>query len=252
MLIAVFAFLVLGFGAGILVNLLADALPQDRPALPARCTACGGQASFINKYVFFEKCKACQAAAGVRRWLVQLGLPFAFLLLWFFPPRNLNPVLAMGILTYILVVFVIDVEHREVITITSLAGLILAAVTGFIYRGISDTLLGGAVGLAVMLVFYWLGKLFIALLSRVKGEAVDEVALGMGDVHISLILGLFVGWPMVLFLLMLAILGGGVVSAGIILVQKLRKRYQPLAAIPYTPFLLVAGAVLLYLLKPGA
>lgn len=247
----ILALLVSGIAAGILVNLLADSLPYNHSPLNVQCTTCGSHFSCAN-YLFFLKCETCGRGSGKRRWVIQLGLPIGFLLLWLFPPRNLSPVLAMVILTYMLVVFVIDLEHKEVITLTSLVGLILAIMTGFIYRGVGDTLLGGAVGLGVMLIFYWLGKVFIALLSRLRGERIEEVALGLGDVHISFILGLFVGWPMILFLLMLAILAGGLVSASIILIQRLRKTYQPLSAIPYTPFLLIAGAVLLYLIKPGA
>ncbi len=236
--------------AGI-INTLADSLPLGKPGWWVGCKNCLQTAGFFD-YLFLKKCSACQVEPGLRRITLQIIFPVAFLFLWFFPPRNLHPLLAMVIFAYMALVFVIDLEHKEVYGVTNVVGLLLAIGTGIFYRGFSDTLVGGAVGFAVMAVFYLFGKVFVSLLNKRRTEKVDEVALGLGDVYVTLILGLFVGWPMILLLLMLAILSGGIVSAGILIFQKTRRGGRNLTAIPYTPFLLTAGAVLLYLIKPGA
>jgi prepilin signal peptidase PulO-like enzyme (type II secretory pathway) len=69
-------------------------------------------------------------------------------------------------------------------------------------------------------------------------------ALGFGDVNLSGVLGLILGWPLILPTLFLSILIGGVVSLVYMLTMLAFRRYQLLMAIPYGPFL-VSGAVLL-------
>ena len=83
-------------------------------------------------------------------------------------------------------------------------------------------------------------------MARRRGEPIDEVALGFGDVNLSGVLGLMLGWPGITVGLLVAILAGGMVSAFILARMMLRKEYQAYTALPYAPFLILAGAVLLF------
>ncbi|MRR32837.1 hypothetical protein EG834_21460, partial [bacterium] len=62
-------------------------------------------------------------------------------------------------------------------------------------------LLGGLAGFTIMFVFYLLGVAFAkarARRMRAAGlETDDEEALGAGDVILSTVLGLFLGWPLI-------------------------------------------------------
>jgi leader peptidase (prepilin peptidase)/N-methyltransferase len=100
-----------------------------------------------------------------------------------------------------------------------------------------------------MLVLFYFGILFTRILSRKRGEPMDEVALGFGDVILSLILGLLLGWPGITAGLFFAVLAGGLGSGIYLLVNKLTKGYENFTAIPYAPFLLL-GAVLLIFILP--
>ena len=56
-----------------------------------------------------------------------------------------------------------------------------------------------------------------------------------------------VGVPDVIFALVIGILSGGVVAILLLLVQGLvQKKYTAFTAIPYGPFLILGGAVMLY------
>ncbi|MDI6769330.1 MAG: hypothetical protein QMD04_06610, partial [Anaerolineales bacterium] len=66
--------------------------------------------------------------------------------IWFSPPLTLGFALGSVILTYLLLVAVIDLEHRLILRPLSIAGLILAALAGIYVRGWQGTLIGGAVG----------------------------------------------------------------------------------------------------------
>ena len=167
-------------------------------------------------------------------------------LIYYFPPPNLG--LWGGILWLILfgLIVVIDLEHRLILHPVSLTGAALGIIFGSINHGFLNTILGGAAGFGIMMVFYMFGNLFIKFLSRRRGEEIDEVALGFGDVNLAGVIGLLLGWPGVIAGVFLAIIIGGVISGIFLLIQIFRKRYEAFQALPYGPFLVISAVLLLY------
>ena len=104
---------------------------------------------------------------------------------------------------------------------------------------------GGAAGYGIALAIFLLAELFARLLQRLRGQPLDEVAFGGGDVNLAGLVGLAVGWPGVILALTVTVLAGGVYSLGYIVVQVLRRRYVPYSALPYGPFL-VLGALAIF------
>jgi leader peptidase (prepilin peptidase)/N-methyltransferase len=117
---------------------------------------------------------------------------------------------------------------------------------GVLWRGLGSTLLGGVVGFALMLGFYWLGDVIGRWLARRRGQAWEETALGFGDVNLAGVVGLLLGYPAVLAGLFTAVMLGGVVSLIYILVMLALRRYQLFAAIPYGPFIALGALVLVF------
>jgi leader peptidase (prepilin peptidase)/N-methyltransferase len=150
--------------------------------------------------------------------------------------------------TYFGLVVVIDLEHRLILHKTSIAGALIGLGIGIYLHGVPAALLGGLAGFAIMLLFYLLGELFVRYMSRRRGEAIDEVALGYGDVNLAGIVGLLLGWPAIIFGLLFTILAGGVASLIVIAVMLIRRRYHAFSAIPYGPFLVLS--IVLLLLPP--
>jgi prepilin signal peptidase PulO-like enzyme (type II secretory pathway) len=130
-----------------------------------------------------------------------------------------------------------------------LLGILLGLVIGWMIRGPLETILGGIAGFAMMLGLYYLGILFTRVVGRMRNVEIDEVALGFGDVYVMGGLGLMMGWPEVVGGLLLALILGGLASGLITLGTWLARRYQPLRAIPYAPFLLLAAVIMIYLPK---
>jgi leader peptidase (prepilin peptidase)/N-methyltransferase len=118
---------------------------------------------------------------------------------------------------------------------------------GSLNHGLLDTVLGGGAGFVLMMIFYFLGELFVRVLSKSRGEEIEEIALGFGDVNLAGVIGLLLGWPGIIAGIILAILIGGVVSGGFLVLQVLRKKYQAYQALPYGPFLVVSAVVLFYI-----
>jgi len=149
-------------------------------------------------------------------------------------------------LVYLAIVAVIDIEHRLILHPVSIVGAGLGLLIGIWLRGWSQTLIGGAAGFGMMLLLYYLGDWFARWLARKRGQDLEEVALGFGDVNLAGVLGLMLGWPGIVAGLLLAILLGGAVSLLIIASQVITRRYTPFTAIPYAPFLILGFIILLY------
>ncbi len=147
---------------------------------------------------------------------------------------------------YFAVVAVIDLEHRLILHPISWTGAALGLGLGFWQHGILDTLLGGAAGYGAMFALYLLGDLFARWMARRRGEELDEVALGFGDVNLMGVIGLILGWPGIVAGLLLGIIIGGTGSFLYLLGMLLFRRYKVFTAIPYGPFLITAALLLLF------
>jgi leader peptidase (prepilin peptidase) / N-methyltransferase len=230
---------------GALVNYLADQLPVfDRLSRPV-CTHCNAQLPW-GAYILLEKCKNCENNRSSRSVIFQVACAILALFLWFYPFQRIPFLLVYVLVVYLGLVAVIDLEHRLVLLSVILPGIGIGLVAGWFLHGFVPTLLGGIAGTTIMYGLYWFGRLFSRYMAKRRGEEVDEEALGFGDVYVSLILGLILGWPGIIAGLFLGILIGGVISAIFLLVMVLQKRYQPLTALPYAPFLIAAALLLLF------
>ncbi|MGD0877721.1 MAG: prepilin peptidase [Anaerolineales bacterium] len=239
--------ILVGWLAGWLVNYLADVLPVTRSFSRPVCPHC--QAPYRwGGYLFFHPCITCGTPRKVRSFVMQAVLTITPVLLWIFPHPRFPFILAFILFIYLCLVFVIDLEHRLILHPVSLFGALLALGIGSYLHGIGSTLIGGVVGFGIMLVFYLIGEVYVRYMSKKRGISTDEVALGFGDVNLSGILGLLLGWPLISIGLLFAVLAGGLISLIIILGMLIAKNYKSFTAIPYAPFLILSALYLLYIL----
>lgn len=240
--------LILGWVSGWIINYLADVLPVNRKFTMPICNQCAASISWRD-YLLFKPCPGCGRKRTRRTWLVQILPPLIALYLFLFPPARLGFWIGFGLLIFFGVVAVIDLEYRAILLPVNIFGLIIGFLIGWMIRGPAETILGGLAGFLLMLALYYLGILFNRVIGRIRNSVVDEVALGFGDVYLMGGLGLMMGWPEVVGGLLIAIILGGLVSGLIIVVKWIAKRYEPLQAIPYAPFLIIAAVIMIYLPK---
>ena len=246
--------LLLGWLAGWLVNYLADVLPITRSFSHPVCPHC--QTPFPwSDYLALRNCTSCGKPRGARTLFIQAMLTIVPVLLWLFPRPGFPFILAFILFIYLSLVFVIDLENRLILHPISLTGAILALGIGIYIRsgksiphGITSTLIGGAVGFGIMLVFYFIGEWYVRYMSKKRGMPANEVALGFGDVNLSGILGLLLGWPAIASGLLFAVLAGGLISLIIIAGMLITKKYKAFTAIPYAPFLILSALFMLYII----
>lgn len=242
----VLAFLViLGWVIGVFINYVSDVLPQTRRFTPALCAFCQTPRAWQD-YALMRSCRSCGQLRTLRAWVVQIAACAAIILLWFYPPSRLGFWVSAVLFVYFAIVTVIDMEHRLILNPVSLTGAILGAVVGLWLHGWQQTLLGGLAGFLIMLALYYFGYLFAKGLGKMRGQPIDEEALGFGDVNLSGVIGLLLGWPGITAGLIFAILLGGAGSVIVLVYTLLTKRYQAFQAIPYGPFLVLATVIVLF------
>lgn len=241
-----------GWAIGALINYLADCLPVHRRLVSPFCLACGAKFAPWDYWLWPRRCAACGRYRGWRPWIVELVAIGAVISLWFYPQERMGFWISLPVIAYFGLVIVIDIEHKLILHPTSLAGALLGLGVGIYARGLAPTLTGAVAGMGIMLLLYLLGYLFLRVMRSRGGEAASlppgEEALGFGDVLLAGVLGLIVGWPGIIVVLVLAVLLGGLFSLGYMIVMVILRRYRALTAFPYGPFL-IAGAILILFFK---
>lgn len=236
----------LGWITGVLVNYFADVLPWKRKLSKPICICCQASIPWINYLFWPRRCPACGKPRKWRTWFIELLYILITILLWNNPTEKLSFWGGLFLLVYFGIVVVIDMEYKLILHPVSIFGAVVGAGIGIYLHGWQSTLFGGAFGYGCMLALYALGAGWLWLVNRIRGKKVDDVALGFGDVNLSGIIGLILGWPGIALGLILAIFIGGAVSLIYLLVMLALRRYRMYAAIPYGPFLIAGAVVLIY------
>jgi leader peptidase (prepilin peptidase)/N-methyltransferase len=231
-----FFIFILGLCIGSFLNVVIYRLPRGESITLERshCTSCGKRLRWYEliplfSYLFLRgRCRTCHEPISLRYPLVELltGIIFALLFLRFSLTIELVKYLFLSAL--LVAVSFIDLEHYIIpnsLIITGLAGgLILNIAAKDV--GVVSALIGILVTSGFLLL--------VALIS--KG------GMGGGDIKLTVVTGLFLGWPLAPLGLFLGAGVGGIVAI-ILLLSGLRGRKDPL---PFGPFIAL-GTVIAFL-----
>lgn len=227
-------FLLLGWLAGAVINHLADVLPAkervfQRPFYRGSHITKPPKAwSAITAYLTRSgRCPETGGSIGLRPPVVELvtAILFVFLFNHFGPSVYL--LFVLGYTAILALLTVTDLEHRLIQNVVILPAILLALAGAFFTPqfGWKQAILGGAVGFVV---FY-----LLALFAR--------GGLGSGDVTLAAFLGLITAFPQIVVAAVMGMLFGGIVSALLLLTRQVTLK----TFIPYGPFLIVAGWMVL-------
>ena len=225
--------LVVGWLVGGVGNWAADHLP-GYPTTPLRFREPFGHAAWSHYWTlpWVWRRSTCPHCDEPRRWrtlLLELGMAAVFALVWL--RLHGSPIL-IGVAwlysAFLLVVFVIDMEHHRVLNVMTLPAAIAALVFSLLPGTPTplNALFGGATGLGLFLVIFVIGR----------GK------LGAGDVKLAGVIGLMVGYPYVTIALMAGVILGGLVAIGLLIARRAtRKSYMA-----YAPYLALGALLALW------
>ncbi|MBN2493547.1 MAG: prepilin peptidase [Deltaproteobacteria bacterium] len=208
--------LVLGTFAGSFLNVVIHRLPRGESIVRprSRCPACGqtirwyDNVPLLSFVLLGARCRRCQGRISWRYPLVELlcGLLWAALFLRFGPGKAFAVHLVFC--SALLAVCFIDIDFRIIPNEISLPGIALGLggsflwyEQGFHWESILGLLVGGG-GLLLVSLLY-------ALLRGREG-------MGMGDVKLLGMLGAWLGWKSLLFIVLFASIQGVLVTLGMV------------------------------------
>ncbi|GAB4541347.1 MAG: A24 family peptidase [Anaerolineae bacterium] len=245
----------IGWLIGVLITHVANTLPRhvsletmpccdfcNTPRPPAAWSAVVGYLSGRRT------CLGCGAPLPVRSVVIELLMPAIFVgLLW-----RYGPSIHLGLVSLysaiLLLVTVIDLEHRLIPHAIMTPAILLALVGAFFNHDMTfrRALLGGAAGFVSLYAMFLLAQPLSALMGRLARQEVKEVPFGFGDVTLGVFVGLITGLPGVVFALLITLLTAGLAAAVFWFVQAaILRRYTLFTAIPYGPFLALGGFVMM-------
>lgn len=239
MSIAVLTFLwiIIGLVLGGIINVLADDLPARRNPRRPHCPSCDhiyGPGSWlaVTRRLQGGGCPECDHHHRNRPLSVELSMVLLFAALpWLIEPAVDLIIYSIYIAVLVLVI-VIDIEHRLVLHIVTfpITAFALVASWPLTDSGILLALVGAVVGFVFFFLAYLIGERFFG-----------HGALGFGDVTLAMMMGSMLGFQRIFFALILGILLAGIWGAVALLTGRLSRRSH----FAYGPFLALAGIIII-------
>ena len=213
-------------------------LSLSQPA--SRCPSCGHQIRWyeniplISWLVLRGKCSGCGARISWRYPLVELATGLLFAACgWHFGPQPFT-LAWCGVVAVLVAASMIDWDTTllpDDLTLPLMWAGLVAAGLGWAALPLHDALWGAVAGYLSLWTVYWVFK-----------KATGKEGMGYGDFKLLAALGAWLGWKMLLPIILISSIIGAVV--GIIL--KLKSSLREGQYVPYGPFLAGAGLVVLF------
>jgi leader peptidase (prepilin peptidase)/N-methyltransferase len=234
-----------GLIVGSFANVCIYRLPRGESVVapPSRCPRCGSGVApwdnipVLSYLVLRGRCRNCRAGISPRYPAVEAlnALCYLGLALQFGP--HLRTVVLMAFVSALIVLSLIDVDHRLLPNVITLPGIAVGLAASFLPG--PPTPLSSAVGAAGGYLAFWA----VAAAYR-KARGVE--GLGQGDWKMTAMLGAVLGWDQMLLTVFVASVAGTVVGLGLI-AWRGRDRQYPL---PLGTFLGLAGVVVAFVGEP--
>jgi leader peptidase (prepilin peptidase)/N-methyltransferase len=225
-----------GLVVGSFLNVCIHRLPlrESLASPPSHCPHCKSPVKpydnipVVSYLMLRGRCRHCGAPISVQYPIVELATAVMFVsaYLLFDPPLFYQRVLFACAM---IVLFVIDLEHRILPDVITLPGIVAGFISSFFMPpGWMSSLMGLVIGGGSLWV---MGELYF-LLRREEG-------MGFGDVKMLAMIGAFLGWKLMLLTLVLSSFVGSVIGVAMLASKRGGLKY----ALPFGTFLAVGAIV---------
>ena len=232
------------FGAivGSFLNVVILRLPEEDESIvfpPSRCPACRAEIRWfdnipIASYLFLRgKCRACRQPISLQYPVVEFCMAILSLALYTKFALSFEFFFYFLFLAALLAVVFIDIHHQIIPDVISLPGIAVGFAGSFFNSQVTWTqsALGIVIGGGILLAVAWGYYVFSG-----------REGMGGGDIKLLGMIGAFLGYQSLLFIVFTSSLSGSLV--GIIAMVKQGKGGQ--SRIPFGPFLALAAMCFLF------
>ena len=223
-------FFLIGISFGSFLNVVADRVPQHKSIIspPSHCFQCGHPLEtrdlipVVSYVVLRGRCRYCGAGIALRSMLVELMTGLLFVLAWAVLGLQWQLPVVLLYISILVVLSITDLESGFLpgIIIYPAIGIALIITLVKTLAGLSPDIVNAAIGFASGFGFFFL----IWCIARLFKKEV----IGLGDVVMGGLIGVMVGFPLVMAAIYLAVLTGGL-TAIVLVILKLRKLTEPIS-----------------------
>jgi leader peptidase (prepilin peptidase) / N-methyltransferase len=236
----VFAF-IFGLALGSFLNVCIYRIPLNQSIVhpPSACPHCGERIRFydnlpvISYLLLLGRCRHCRRTISPQYPVVEAATGFLSLALFLKYGAGLEYALFTLFSAALLTIAFIDLHHKIIPDVLSLPGIVV----GFAFSLLPSSPLAwtdSLIGIAA-------GGGFLLLVAIAFEKITGKEGMGMGDVKMLGMIGAWMGWRSLLFIILLSSLAGSLIGGAMLVLSRQGAR----ARIPFGPFL--ALGTLLYL-----
>jgi leader peptidase (prepilin peptidase)/N-methyltransferase len=232
------------FGAlvGSFLNVVILRLPNEEESIifpPSHCPQCQARIQWydnipmVSFVLLAGRCRRCQKPISWQYPLVELLMALLSLALCRTFGLGVSYVVYFTFCAALLAIIFIDLHHQIIPDVISLPGICLGFAASFVLPTLSwqasliGLLVGGGIFYAIAGGYYLLTK---------------RAGMGGGDIKLLAMIGAFLGWRALPFVIFASALLGSVIGIGAMIQQKKGGK----TVIPYGPFLAVASFAYLF------
>ncbi|MCX5777173.1 MAG: prepilin peptidase [Candidatus Firestonebacteria bacterium] len=187
----------------------------------------------VSFLMLLGRCRYCKTKISKKYLIVEVLVGILFLISYRNFGLSTEFISSIIFISFLVVIALIDLKTGYIYDIT----VVPLAIIGFVFslfipdRSLLQSLSGFAVGGSIFLAIYYISLWLYG-----------QEGMGMGDVKLAAVLGVFLGWKNTALMIVVSFVIGGIISVCLLLLKK-KRRMDP---VPFGPFLVLGTFITVF------